>query len=266
MKPVGKTRVQAKTPRDMLPRRTLSQTYQHVSSMKITNESPWILQQYVTGEEYCTHSVVVKGEVKAFVSCPVPPPPFNYQALPFESGLSRAMLNFTQAFAKKAAQDYTGHLSFKFQVEEQITDGGLQKTILPVECRPQAHTAAILFTGTRGSINLVRAYMAALAPSSSGINGYSGLTDPDSGEVAYPRAVDSNVYFIGQDAVSLVMRPLLQLLKLELGLLQFFRHCVTFLNHILFWREGTYELWDPLPCWWLHHVYLPLQVFILLWT
>ncbi|KAG9590125.1 hypothetical protein KCU90_g14242, partial [Aureobasidium melanogenum] len=26
-----------------------------------------------------------------------------------------------------------------------------------------------------------------------------------------------------------------------------------------FWKDGTYEIWDPLPAWWLYHVYWPFQ-------
>ena len=30
-----------------------------------------------------------------------------------------------------------------------------------------------------------------------------------------------------------------------------------FFDHLLFWQDGTYEVWDPLPAWWLYQVYWP---------
>ncbi len=68
MKAVGKRKPTDKATRMTLPRRTLSQTYQHVASIKVTKDEPWILQQYITGQRYHTCSIVVDGEVKAFVA------------------------------------------------------------------------------------------------------------------------------------------------------------------------------------------------------
>jgi hypothetical protein len=268
MKPVGKNRSSGSNPRTMLPRRTLSQTYQHISSIKVSKEEPWILQQYVTGEEYSTCSIIVDGEVKAFVACPAAQLALNYQALPTDTGVGKAMLNFTQAFVAKAGSSYTGHLTFTFLVEEKATETGIQQNILPVACNPQANTALILFARTRGSVDLVRAYMNALPPSADAINGYSGLTYPDysSVDVSFPHPTAPSVYFSGQDLVLLVLLPLLQLLTFRTGFMQFLQHCITFLNHILFWREGTYELWDPLPWFWLYQVYIPVQLLSCIWT
>ena len=56
----------------LLPRRTVSETYSHVSKIAISKEKPWVLQQYIRGEEYCTHALVINGHVEAFVACPSP--------------------------------------------------------------------------------------------------------------------------------------------------------------------------------------------------
>jgi hypothetical protein len=268
VKPVGKNKSSGTISRTMLPRRTLSQTYQQVSSIKVSKDEPWILQQYVTGEEYHTCSIIVDGEVKAFVACPAAHLALNYQALPTDTGIGKAMLNFTQAFVAKAGASHTGHLSFTFLVEEKATETGIQQNIMPVACNPQADTVMVLFVRTRGSIDLVRAYMNALAPSAEGINGYSGLTHPDysSGDISFPHPTAAGVYFSGQDLVLLLLVPLLQLLTLRMGFMQFLQYCITFLNHVLFWREGTYELWDPLPWFWLYHVYVPMQLCSCIWT
>jgi hypothetical protein len=268
MKPVGKSKTSGINPRTMLPRRTLSQTYQHISSIKVSKDEPWILQQYVTGEEYHAFGIVIDSELKAFVACPAAQTTLNYQTLPTDTGIGKAMLNFTQAFGAKAGPSYTGHLTFKFLVQEKATETGIQQNIMPITCNPQADAAIVLFARTRGSVDLVRAYMNALAPSAEGINGFSGLTHPDysSGDISFPHPTAPGVYFSGQDLVLLVLLPLLQLLTFRMGFMQFIQHCITFLNHVLFWREGTYELWDPLPWFWLYHVYLPLQLLSCIWT
>jgi catechol O-methyltransferase len=39
-----------------------------------------------------------------------------------------------------------------------------------------------------------------------------------------------------------------------------------FVDHLLFWKDGTYEVWAPLPAWWLYHVYWPFQLALALVT
>lgn len=47
----------------LLPRRTMSETYSHIADVPISPTKPWVLQQFVRGKEYCTHSLVVNGYV-----------------------------------------------------------------------------------------------------------------------------------------------------------------------------------------------------------
>jgi hypothetical protein len=267
MKPARRNRSSGVNLRTVLPRRTLSQTYQDVSRIKVSKEEPWILRQYITGEEYHTCSIVADGDVKAFVACPAPQLPPDYHSLPTNTGIGKAMLNFTQAFVAKAGSNYTGHLSFKFRVEETATESGIRLNILPVACNPQVNTTMVLFAGTKGSVDLVQAYMKALAPSTDGINGYGGLTHSEysSDDVSFPHSTMTGVYFSGQDLVSFVLIPLFQLLTFKMGIVQFLHECATFLNHLLFWRDAIYELGDPLPWFWLYHVYLPLHFLSQIW-
>jgi hypothetical protein len=246
----------------VLPKRTMSQTYSHVSRLSISKSTPWVLQQYIKGEEYCTHSVVIDGKVKLFVACPSSDLLMHYQALPQESGLSKAMLHFTEEFARRAGSSFTGHLSFDFMVEEKVTEGSVQKNIYPIECNPRAHTAVALFSGTKGSVEMVKAYLAILeSPSTNGINGHRQLSPAESeaGSVAFPQPTAPGYYWAGHDIVTLVLHPLLRLLTLRIGIWQFIHHVTTFVNHVLFWKDGTYEVWDPLPWWWLYHIYWPGQ-------
>jgi len=75
----------------VLPRRTLSETYGHVARVPFGESKPWVLQQFVKGMEYCTHALIVRGAVRAFVACPSSDMLMHYEALPAERGLQRSL-------------------------------------------------------------------------------------------------------------------------------------------------------------------------------
>lgn len=269
MKTIGVDDASRASATSVLPKRTLSQTYHHVSTLSISKSAPWVLQQFIQGEEYCTHSIIVENKVLLFVACPSSDLLMHYRALPQESGLSKAMLRFTEQFATRAGPNFTGHLSFDFMVEEKVTERGVQKNIYPIECNPRAHTAVTLFSGSKGSIDMVGAYISALDSSSlNGTNG-NGEHPPAESEarpVAFPQSTAPGYYWVGHDIVTLFFYPLLLLLTFQIGMWQFVRHVATFVNHVLFWKDGTFEVWDPLPWWWLYHIYWPGQFWVCLRT
>jgi len=89
----------------MLPRRTLSQTYQEVSSVKIPKDAPLVLEQHFDGvNRYAIFAVVIRGELRAFVASPVTDSSTWYQAISTTTGVGRAMLQFLQAFAHGLAK------------------------------------------------------------------------------------------------------------------------------------------------------------------
>ncbi|MCJ1411445.1 hypothetical protein MMC19_005534 [Ptychographa xylographoides] len=237
----------------ILPRRTVSETYNHISRIPISREKPWILQQYIKGEEYCTHALVVDGHVKAFVACPSLELLMHYEALPKTSALSQAMLRFTQEFAKRSGPGLTGHLSFDFMVEEIPTEKGLHRSLYPIECNPRAHTAVVLFNSMGKELSA--SYMAALAHESNG-NGHA--RNGDSPKVVTPEN-PAKYYWIGHDLVTLVLYPVLQLVLMKGSISALLSGCYTFLEHLVSWKDGTFEIWDPLPWWWLYHIYWPGQ-------
>lgn len=273
----------------VLPRRTLSETYNHVSAIPISGEKPWVLQQFITGREYATHALIVKNEVKAFLACPSSELLMHYEALPADSALSRAMLRFTEEFVRRSDANMTGHLSFDFLIEEVVSEKGAQMALLPIECNPRAHTAVVLFRGQEQA--LAEAYLTALDTVANEnnfndrphVNGYtdpqpehSALSPSPQSQPPTPRPNingDANpsphitpvtptktaprFYWLGHDIVTLLLRPLLSLLRRKIPLRAYLHTLATFLNHVLLWRDGSFELWDPLPTWWLYHVYWP---------
>jgi hypothetical protein len=40
---------------------------------------------------------------------------------------------------------------------------------------------------------------------------------------------------------------------------------IEFAEHVVYWREGTYEVWDPWPAWWLYVGYWPGMFLVRLW-
>lgn len=275
----------------LLPRRTLSETYNHVARLPISEAKPWVLQQYVPGkQEYCTHALVVHGKVKAFVACPSSELLMHYEALPHPaSALSRAMLRFTEEFAAKTIEGddgeekLTGHLSFDFLVDEQVTERGVENVLRAIECNPRAHTAVALFGGKEKE--LVNAYMSALNEKTGSSRMMNGAVthavteqqqqqrqqnhtfepstfdlDTHGSDFVFPKPNVPPIYWIGHDIITLLLLPLLQLIGLVqpmINLPTYIHNCRTFLDHLLFWQEGTFEIWDPLPAWWLYHVYWP---------
>ena len=241
----------------LLPRRTLSETYHHVSNIPISDSKPWVLQQYIRGKEYCTHALVVNGHVKAFVACLSAELLMHYEALPPASALSRSMLRFTQEFIARSPGPMTGHLSFDFLIDELVTEKGLEMVLQPIECNPRAHTAVVLFNGL--GQEMAAAYLTALDPVPH-MNGSSEAqsSDPDAehaGILAPTRP--ARYYWLGHDIVTLLFLPFLSLLRGKTGVREYMQGVQQLITRVLFWKDGTFEAWDPLPWWWLYHIYWP---------
>lgn len=241
----------------LLPRRTMSETYHHISNIPISDSKPWVLQQYIRGKEYCTHALVVNGHVKAFVACPSAELLMHYEALLPTSSLSRSMLRFTQEFAARSAGQMTGHLSFDFLVDESVTEKGLDMVLQPIECNPRAHTAVVLFNGL--GQEMVSAYLSALDPIPH-MNGssepQSSDPDADNDDILAPTR-PARYYWLGHDIVTLLFLPLLSLLQGKMGIGTYAQGLQQLVTRVLFWKDGTFEAWDPLPWWWLYHIYWP---------
>ncbi|RAL07777.1 uncharacterized protein BO97DRAFT_438079 [Aspergillus homomorphus CBS 101889] len=240
LKPIGvddKARSQMMT---LLPLSTgPKSTSSYLSTLNISPENPYILQQFINGPEYCTHSLVVRGEVKAFVSCPSSDLLMHYEPLPPNSTLNTKMLEFTKRVAEDGGTDFTGHLSFDFLVEGQ----GKDVRLYPIECNPRAHTAVVLFQDTAA---MADAYLSCFESELS-------LRKP----LVVPRQPRHSHYWIGHDLVTLLILPILVLLSGQGSFAEVKRGIETFWYHLVCWRDGSYAVWDPVPFFMLYHVYWP---------
>lgn len=245
----------------LLPFSTEKETRAHVARLGVSAERPWIVQEFVRGREYCTHALVVRGEVRAFVACPSAELLMHYQALPAASSLSLAMLEFTKRQAEAGGKRFTGHLSFDFLVNEDAIDKTEPESIAlyPIECNPRAHTADVLFNDT---MRLADEYLSVLQETRRSVNGAGSngehKTSPDGKNIVVPEH-PARYYWIGHDLVQLLLLPMLSLLTGQASIGETWRSVREFVQHVLFWKDGSFELWDPLPWWWLYHVYWPSQ-------
>ena len=235
----------------LLPLSSPRKTEAHIKRLTISESRPWILQQFISGPEYCTHALVINNKVTAFTACPSAELLMHYSALPSTSVLSRCMLKFTQKFASSCPKGFTGHLSFDFMVYQADVDaaaGGEVKSVplWPIECNPRAHTAVVLFSDTP----------------ELGSKGYMKLFDDQKQDTKqhdpiYPNK-PARYYWLQHDFVTLVVQPVVQLLSGQGGSLAgSWSSVMEFLEHLLLWRDGTLEIWDPLPAWVLWHISWP---------
>lgn len=253
LKPVG---VDDTTRADMtlLPRTSASKTLSHITRLNPGPTRPFVLQQYIQGPEYCTHSLVIHGKVMLFTACPSADMLMHYQSLPSDSTLFKVMFEYTKLYAEKMGEQMTGHFSLDFLVDETVDADGkggerkLEDRIFPIECNPRAHTAVVLFGND--SAKMVDSYLSILLPTTS-----PSATSSEPAPI-FP-TTRTLFYYLPHDLTTRLILPLLNLLALRTTPLSTFTSILELGEHVLFWKEGTFEVWDPWPFWWLYCVYWP---------
>ena len=158
-----------------LPRPTGTATATFASTKPITNAAPWILQSFVRGREYCTHSTVRDGELVAHVCCESSAFQLNYEAVD-----KPEIEAWVRTFV--AAARITGQVSFDFI---EADDG----TALAIECNPRTHSAITTF---HDQPDLAAAYLGDL---------------PAGAVPVRPRPGSRPTYWIYQEAWRLLTRP-----------------------------------------------------------
>ncbi|MGF1499690.1 MAG: ATP-grasp domain-containing protein [Elainellaceae cyanobacterium] len=119
-----------------LPCSTPEETAAFVEGLPISEERPWILQEFVSGQEYCTHSTVKNGELRLHCCCESSAFQVNYEQVEMPQ-ICHWVSHFVQALG------LTGQASFDFI---QAEDG----TPYAIECNPRTHSAITLFDDAAG--------------------------------------------------------------------------------------------------------------------
>ncbi|KAF2832051.1 hypothetical protein CC86DRAFT_312790, partial [Ophiobolus disseminans] len=229
----------------LLPCSTRDETTTYVKSLNISKTNPFQLQQFISGAEYCTHALVIRGHVKAFTSCPSSELLMHYEPLPAYSSLSLEMLKFTEKVAQDGGEGFTGHLSFDFLVEDG--QDGDEVVLYPIECNPRAHTAVVLFDETP---EMAKAYLSVFN---------DAISDYNKSTPVYPRAPTRSYYWVGHDVVTLGILPILDALTGKGSWKSTIDDLAVLGRHLVYWRDGTFTLQDPVPFWVLYHVYWPMK-------
>lgn len=244
MKPIGVDDHARNNMMTLLPLSTAEKTSSYIRNLNISRKNPFQLQQFIQGNEYCTHALVIRGKVKAFTSCPSSELLMHYEPLPAYSSLSQEMLIFTERVASHGGDTFTGHLSFDFLVSD--TNANDKPALYPIECNPRAHTAVVLFAQTP---EMADAYLSIFAKHSS------VQRTP-----VFPRAPTHSYYWLGHDLVEFVLLPVLHVLFARGGAWTTVVDGIkTFVNHVVYWRDGTLALQDPWPFFVLYHLYWPAR-------
>ncbi|MBW4494078.1 MAG: ATP-grasp domain-containing protein [Oscillatoria princeps RMCB-10] len=103
----------------------------YVRKLPISEDRPWVMQEFIPGQEYCTHSTVRKGKIRLHCCSKSSAFQVNYEQVD-----KPEILQWVKRFVKEL--NLTGQISFDFI---QAEDG----TVYPIECNPRTHTAITMF-------------------------------------------------------------------------------------------------------------------------
>ncbi|QDH10932.1 ATP-grasp enzyme [Nocardioides dongxiaopingii] len=116
-----------------LPRPTPAATAAFVRDLPISPDQPWILQELLTGTEWCTHGTARDGRLLVWACCRS-----SAWQLTYEQVEHPAIRAWVERFV--AAHRLTGQVSFDFMEDA----GG---TVRAIECNPRTHSAITLLAG-----------------------------------------------------------------------------------------------------------------------
>ncbi|WKN41860.1 hypothetical protein [Tunicatimonas pelagia] len=191
----------------------------YARSVDISAKSPWVLQSYIEGREYCTHGTAVNGKLTLFCCCESSAFQVNYAHVH-----KPTIEQWVATYVGK--ERLTGQYSFDF-IEEQ------QGNIFPIECNPRTHTAITTFYNTT---RLAESYLAKQDTSEE------QNLDKSTSVVPEPNAKPT--YWLAHE-LHRIFRPLAGETSL---------HAV---KRIWRGKEAVYDPADPRPFLMLHYVHIP---------
>ncbi len=103
----------------------------YVRNLPISKDNPWTMQEFITGQEYCTHSTVRNGKIRLHCCSESSPFQVNYNHVE-----KPEIYSWVEKFVREL--NLTGQISFDFI---QTDDG----TVYPIECNPRTHSAITMF-------------------------------------------------------------------------------------------------------------------------
>ncbi|PYY86474.1 ATP-grasp domain-containing protein [Pseudomonas sp. TKO26] len=111
-----------------------------LAKVRPSTEAPWVAQQFVPGQEHCSFSVLVDGQLRAHSSYQPRYRVGRGSGIYFHSGAPAPIRAFLEQFGR--ATGYTGQVGFDF-IEDQ------QGRFHVLECNPRATSGVHLFDDQR---------------------------------------------------------------------------------------------------------------------
>lgn len=102
-----------------------------VRALPISEQHPWVLQEFLVGQEFCTHSTVRNGQVQVYACCPSSASQLNYAMVDVPE-----IEKWVRRFCEQLG--LTGQVAFDFI---RTPDGGVHA----IECNPRTHSAVTMF-------------------------------------------------------------------------------------------------------------------------
>ena len=114
-----------------MPCNSLAETKAFIEDLPISKNNPWIMQAFIPGQEYCTHSTVRNGKLRMHCCCRSSAFQINYEMVEHPA---------IEAWVRKfvGSLNLTGQVSFDFI---EASDG----SIYAIECNPRTHSAITMF-------------------------------------------------------------------------------------------------------------------------
>jgi hypothetical protein len=115
--------------------------------LPVSEDDPWILQEFIEGKEYCTHGTAIDGRLQVYGCCESSASQLNYAAVD-----KPEIRSWVEAFV--SGLGVTGQFSFDFI---EAADG----QVYAIECNPRTHSAITMF---HNHPQLASAYLEAQHP------------------------------------------------------------------------------------------------------
>lgn len=112
---------------------------EYVRSLPISEEKPWVMQEFIRGREYCFHATARNGKIRLHCCSLSSPFQVNYEQVD-----NPAIYEWVETFVRE--MNLTGQICFDVI---QVEDG----TVYPIECNPRLHSAITMFHDHPGVAN-----------------------------------------------------------------------------------------------------------------
>ena len=205
-----------------LPRKTPEQTASFVNALPISESRPWVMQEFITGVEFCTHGTMVDGQLRVHCCCKSSAFQVNYDHIDIPE-----IEEWVRTFAK--GMNLTGQFSLDFIRSDD--DG----KFYAIECNPRTHSAITAFHDHN---DVAAAYLNAPRPDETST---SAIQYP-----VVPRTGSRPTYWLYHELwriVSGMMRP------------KFVQERLQVIGN---GKEAIFDWNDPWPFFMVHHVQIPL--------